>query len=102
MGKVLDKLESALAGVKKKSPEIGAIVQNITTQVDTLDAQLQQMQAQKPANQTELHNAANTVQALKGQVQSLVSALQQPASKSTAAASPPATSSTPTSSSGGS
>lgn len=75
MGKIFDKLSNTIASIKKSRPAIGAALQGVTTSIDTLETQLQQMHARKPANQADLQSASSTVQGLKANVQALVSAL---------------------------
>jgi phage shock protein A len=88
MSNLKDKLTSAVTSHKGQNPQIEAAVQGITTDIEALETQMEQMLAQKPVNPADLENAANTTQALKIQVQALLSALGS--GKST-----PPTSSTP-------
>lgn len=86
MSKIFDRLSNAIAGLKKHGPDVPTALQEIATCVDALETHLQQMQAQKPANQTDLQHASSTVQGLRGHVQTLVSALHAGSGKPPTAA----------------
>ena len=101
MAKIFDRLSNAIAGIRKYSPAVATALQGITTGVSTLESQLQKMQAQRPANQTDLQNASSTVKGLKTHVQTLVSALREGNGKPAATGTTSVASAVPSTGSGG-